>query len=352
MPVVSDPRPKPPDDRGLNKSQKFVRLLELLQQPSGVAVDDVMARFELDDRTFRRYVADLRELGLPLNDQGRGAQRRVWLDASYRRQGVQLTLLEYVSLHFGRSLFSFLEGTQLVQDMDDALERLSWLRDAAGTDLTHDLDRKFMAVPEHAKDYTLDAERIDEVLTALLRQNPVRALYARLTGPVRTYRLHPYTLASYRQGLYLFALDVDEGKVKTFALDRFRALERLRGERFEYPSEFRPEALVADAFGIIGGRPVDVALRFRRAVAPYIRERRWHGSQRLEEQPDGSVCLHMRVGFSPELVRWIMGFGPDIYVVAPDELALHVRQLLRDAAAAANDPSGMAADPLGGADDA
>jgi predicted DNA-binding transcriptional regulator YafY len=336
---VSERTARRQDERGLNKSQKFVRLLELLQQPGGIAVDELMARFDLDDRTLRRYLADLRELGLPLNDQGRGAQRRVWLDASYRRQGVQLSLLEYVSLHFGRSLFAFLEGTQLVADLDDALERLSWLRDAAGVDLTADLDRKFMAVPEHAKDYSLDAERIDEVLTALLRQNPVRALYARLHGPVRTYRLHPYTLATYRQGLYLFALDVDEDKVKTFALDRFRALERLRGEHFTYPADFRPERLVQDAFGIIGGRPVDVQLRFRRAVAPYIRERRWHDSQRITECDDGSVHLHMRVGFSPELVRWIMGFGPDVQVLAPDDLALHVRQLLRDAAAAAHDPS-------------
>ena len=33
--------------------------------------------------------------------------------------------------------------------------------------------------------------------------------------------LEPLTLAVYRQGLYLFARDVTEGRVKTFAVERF-----------------------------------------------------------------------------------------------------------------------------------
>ncbi|MEC7948619.1 MAG: WYL domain-containing protein, partial [Myxococcota bacterium] len=318
----------------LNKSQKFVRILEALQSHGGVSAQDLMTRFSLDDRTLRRYLADLKALDLPVRSEGRGADRRLSLDPSYRRQGVQLNLLELVSLRFGRSLFDFLEGTGFAADMDDALDTLSALAVLGGREqLAQHLDRKFVAVPEHRKDHTGDADLLDEVLSALLYQNPSLAHYAKVAGPTKRYSLQPYTLAVYRHGLYLIAMDVDQQRIKTFAIDRFRHFERQRGEHFDYPEDYRPDTLYRDAFGIIGGgTPIAVALRFNRRVSPYIRERIWHHTQQVEPTGDGGVTLCMRVAMGPELVQWIMGFGPDVRVEGPGELADRVRRLHREAA--------------------
>src|SRR5687768_11295211 len=96
------------DGPELSKAQKFLRLFEWLQLPSGVTAQQVQADLDLDGRTLRRYLADLRELGLPILDEGRGARRVLRLDPAYRRRGVELTLLEAVSMRFGRTLFNFL----------------------------------------------------------------------------------------------------------------------------------------------------------------------------------------------------------------------------------------------------
>ncbi|MBK7758832.1 MAG: hypothetical protein IPI35_21035 [Deltaproteobacteria bacterium] len=64
---------------------------------------------------------------------------------------MQLTLLEVLSLRFGRRLFTFLDGTQFAADVDDTIERLEPAIPGPA-DLAA-LDRKFVAVPEHAKDY-------------------------------------------------------------------------------------------------------------------------------------------------------------------------------------------------------
>jgi len=138
----------------LNKSQKMIKFVELLQRRGGVRAIDVMGRFDLDPRTLRRYLADLRELGLPLHDTGIGDERMLSLDASYRRTGVQLTLSEVLSLHFGRKLFTFLDGTHFAADMSDAIERLEPAISRAHADLASHLDTKFLAVAEHSKDYT------------------------------------------------------------------------------------------------------------------------------------------------------------------------------------------------------
>ncbi len=319
-----------PDDK-LNKSQKFVRILEALQDPGGVAAPTLQERFSLDDRTLRRYLSDLRDLGLPLHTEGRGHERRLWLDASYRRQRVQVSLLEMISLRFGRAAFRFLEGTGFAQDMDDALEALSTLG-GDGLDRATDLDRKFIAVPEHPKDHTRDADHIDELISALVYQNPILAHYAKVGGRTRRYSLEPLTLAIYKQGLYLFARDREAERVKTYAVDRFRSIQRRRGEHFDYPDDYRPDALFAEAFGIIGGPVEEVVLHFNRRASPYIAERHWHHSQQLQTLPDAGVELRMTVGLGHELKSWVLGFGPDVRVVGPPALRDEIRRLHQQAA--------------------
>lgn len=320
------------DEVELNKSQKFVRILEALQEPGGSNVYDLMTRFGLDDRTMRRYISDLRDLGLPLESEGRGPDRRLWMAASYRRQRVQVSLLEMISLKFGRSAFRFLEGTGFAEDMDEALEAFTTLGGAAVA-TAGDIDRKFIAVPEHRKDHTRDADLIDEVLSAVVYQNPATAFYAKVGGTTRRYDLEPLTLAIYKQGLYLFARDTDaEGRIKTFAIDRFRSFKRSRGVHFEYPEDYDPVHLFDNAFGIIGGEPQDISLRFHRRVAPYIRERIWHPSQTVSVLDDGSVRLTMSVGVAAELVSWVLSFGPDVYVESPDALSERIRRLHAEAA--------------------
>ena len=328
------------EESQLNKAQRFVRIVELLQRPGGISAGELMGRFDLDDRSLRRYLADLREMDLPLRHEGRGATRRFYLDASYGRQGVQVSLLELVSLHFGRTLFHFLQGTGFAADMDDALETLSTLSmgNSTNTSLAEDLDRKLMAVPEHRKDYTDQADLLDDLLSSLIYQNPATAHYARIGGPTRRYTLEPYTLATFRHGLYVFAKDVDEGRLKTFAVDRFRHFQRIRGEHFEIPEDYHPSQMVSDAFGIIGGPLHTVTLCFNRRASPYIGERIWHHSQKLTFTDDGGVRLTMKVGIAHELVSWILGFGPDVVVEGPESLAERVRELHEEAAAGGINP--------------
>ena len=47
---------------GLNKAQKFVRILADLQRQGGVRADELVDRYGLDDRTLRRYLADLKDI--------------------------------------------------------------------------------------------------------------------------------------------------------------------------------------------------------------------------------------------------------------------------------------------------
>ena len=317
----------------MNKSQKLVRIVGLMTRRGGVRASELRERFELDARTLRRYLADLRDLDVPIRDDGRGEDRIVSIDPRWRRTGVQLSLAEVLSLHFGRTLFNFLDGTSFAEDLDGAIERLQPAISRAHSDLAKQLDTKFVAVPEPSKSYGGAAsEIVDEVVTALVYSNPVSARYRKVSGLSRAYQLHPYTLATYRQGLYLFAFDIEAGMVKTFAMERFEDLLRDRRSHFEFPTGWSPRAHIQDAFGIIAGDPAEVAVAFSERVAGYIRERTWHPTQRFRTLPDGRLELRLRVCPSVELRTWIQGFGEDAEVLEPPALVEAVGSSLARAA--------------------
>ena len=127
--------------------------------------------------------------------------------------------------------------------------------------------------------------------------------------------------------MYIFAFDTKDHKIKTFAIDRFHSFKRIRKQHFELPKNYHPEKIVRDAFGIMGGEIQEVSLRFTRYAAPYIQERIWHHSQETYPVDNAELILKMHVAIAPELVSWIMGFGPDVEVLGPPSLRERIYDL-------------------------
>jgi len=77
---------------------------------------------------------------------------------------------------------------------------------------------------------------------------------------------------------------------------------------------------------------VEVRLRFSPSAAPRVRESVWHHSQRLADTADGGCELTMRVGGIKEIRSWVLSWGADVEVLAPealrDEVHAHARRMV------------------------
>jgi predicted DNA-binding transcriptional regulator YafY len=119
--------------------------------------------------------------------------------------------------------------------------------------------------------------------------------------------------------LYLIGEDMDEHKLKTFAVPRMKSAV-MSDDPYE-GDVVDPKVLFESAFGIFqGGEVLPIKLRFDKTVSPYIKERRWHKSQKIVNKEDGSVELSLETSISPELIQWVLGFGESVTVIGPDEL--------------------------------
>ena len=135
----------------------------------------------------------------------------------------------------------------------------------------------------------------------------------------------PYHLANINGEWFLFAWDHLRKDMRTFVPARIKAI-KATGKTFERTHKFSLEKRLRDSFGVLSAQgEFEIVIRFNSHVADYIREKKWHDSQKLIEQKDGGVELQMKLSGLSEVERWVMGWGGNATVLKPAELVELVR---------------------------
>jgi predicted DNA-binding transcriptional regulator YafY len=307
-------------------SSRLHELRTLLDGHEGLSIYDVAERFAVSVRTALRYIQALQRAGEPLYEELSG-KRKVWrLMPTARRQSITLTTAQMVALFLSRHVFDFLSGTGFKEDLDDVFAKLEATLRRKDFAAVRNLDRKVFDVNEARHLYEGRLEDVNDIMTALLREERLRVTHESVSGARKTFVMEPYTLLVYKKGLYLAGKSLGHGgELRTFALDGFREVEWLRGDRFEYPAAFKPEQLTEGAFGLIRGKEVTrVRLRFDDKVARYVQRRMWHPTQKFR-RVEGGVEMTMDVRGTTEVVSWVLGFGRTAEVLEPTGLRDQIR---------------------------
>jgi proteasome accessory factor B len=68
------------------------------------------------------------------------------------------------------------------------------------------------------------------------------------------------------------------------------------------------------------GRIYNIKLRFLPKVAENVTEVQWHSTQKVTRESDGSAIMEFRVDGLNEISWWILGYGDQVQVLAPEAL--------------------------------
>lgn len=136
----------------------------------------------------------------------------------------------------------------------------------------------------------------------------------------------PYHLGNINGEWYLFGYDHLRKDIRTFVPARIKAI-RQTGKTFERPAKFSLEKRLRDSFGVHSASgEYEVVIRFKETVADYIREKRWHDSQKLVDLKDGGVELRLKLSSLEEIERWVLSWGGNATVVKPPQLAEMIKR--------------------------
>lgn len=307
---------------------------------AGMTIDDLAARCDVTTRTIRRDLQALEEAGFPVyDDRSRDDGKTRWTlnGPAFKGLAAGLTLSELCALYFSRTLLESLAGTPFRDELESAFEKLSSALTPHMRQFLDQLPRVFASKPDPmrrlpAADAPHRQQIVARSLEATLHHRQASLLYfSKSSDRTKTYLVHPYRLAYAQGGLYLLAYVPEYREVRTFAVERIEEISLLE-DRFT-PIEDLPDAAFPHSLGVHSGPPQPIEIAFQPAVADYVKAREWHRSQRLTDQPDGSVVMTLQVCLDQALRSWILSFGPFARVIAPEPFAREIATSFEEARA-------------------
>ena len=141
-------------------------------------------------------------------------------------------------------------------------------------------------------------------------------------GEVTERTVDPYAVVPYGRSWHFVGYCHLRDDLRVFKLDRIRQLRSL-DSRFPPPTDFDLGRYLDHGWGLMPGidGPVkEVILRFRPPDAHFVAEERWHATQRVEWEPNGTLLFRVAVVVTPELRHWVYRYGREVEVLAPASL--------------------------------
>lgn len=317
--------------RNYSQAARLHDVIRLIEARRGITLDDLVQETGVNLRTVHRDLAAIEAAGYPLVSEWQGNRKLFSFITGFRNvPPISFTLTELMTLSLFRSQLDFLRGTPFHEDMSAIARKVASVLPPRYAAHMERMAQVTVPLLSGSRDYSRVAEQLSCLREALLYQYHVTLSYAaRGRSGAQRYDVEPYTLIVYRGGLYLLGYARNRAALRTFAVERIIDVA-VRAERFEIPEEFNAEEQLRRAFGIVAEPVMTVRIRFSAEVAASVRERTWHESQQIAEQPDGGIVVTFVAGGRMEIIAWILSFGAHAVVLEPEDLREEIRRVLQD----------------------
>lgn len=314
-----------------NGKQKLIRLIEILvkntDEEHGLTISEIIEKLSVYGISAeRKSLYDdfmvLEELGIPVS-KTKSKQTRYFVDF-YVFELPELKMLvdavessRFITAKKSREIISKLESFTSVHKSRE-LSRQVYVEDRVKT-----------ANP--ATIYT-----VDSVHTAINSDNRLKFHYfeydaekkKRLRRGGEFYTVSPLSLIWSEENYYLVAYEEAAEKIKHFRIDKMldvKVVDEKRA-RTPYTEKFNPSDYSRKVFGMYGGREELVTFECREKLAGVMIDR--FGAEPTFHKTDFGFKFSLRVMVSPTFFAWVMGFGDDIKILAPDSVRKELCDLL------------------------
>ncbi len=299
------------------------RLLDARRYP--VPMAEICARLECSKPHAKRVIRHMRDyLGAPiLNKPGQG----YFYDptVAFELPGIWFSSRELHALLAIERLTGSLSGGLFAAQLASLRKRVTTMlgRHLPNPEELHRIrvlatGRRHRALP-----------RFPEIAAAVLERKRLRISYAaRGRGAVHRREVSPQQLVHYRGNWYLHAWCHVREALRIFSVECVDAVVMCDEPCHDVAAE-ELDANLTLSYGIFTGAPTAIAvLRFSEFAARWARDEAWAPGADVYELEDGGIELRVPYADPTELIMEICKYGPEVEVLAPEELRCRVKELL------------------------
>ena len=314
----------PRSDRSLNKTERLFALVLLLQNRPNMSSRDLAEHFGVSRRTIFRDLRTLGESGVPLTYAEDGGYEIL---EGYQLPPLMFSAREAATLLIGTEFTTLQPDASLRTDAGAVAMKIRSVLPETVRDYIDRLQERTVLVPFNETQgrggATSDEQGLwFELSEAVARQRRVKMTYYVASRDEETVReVDPLGLVYYSDHWNLIAYDHLRDDIRNFRLDQIKKL-RTRFDTFEPPEGFDLREHLRER----GQSPENIRMTVR------FRNRAWRWARTQvpadvdQELPVGAEWTEVTFEFEniAYVAKWLLRYGTDAEVVAPDALRSEV----------------------------
>ena len=284
-------------------------------------IKELAEDFAISARQVRRDLEEIEAEGHPLTSSDDAGEKTWQLPLGYKGlPPITLSRYELMSLQMARANLSHLKNTPFIEDLDTVIAKVAASLPAKTANHLERIVQVFAPLQRGTRSYAGKQASLQHLRTALLLQLTVELTYKKPDADeASVYRIDPYSLVLYEQGLYVHGYSHRSRTERLFAVDRIKQIT-VTDNRFEVPASYSTAKRYAPQFGLIEEMPQKVKIWFSQDVAHLMCERQWHPSQHIKKLKNGSVEVTFCAGGLDEIAWWVLSWGKEAKVLSPPKL--------------------------------
>lgn len=310
----------------VSRVYRLLRLITLLQSGRGRTASELASELEVSRRTVFRDLNMLEMAHIPYYSEPGGAGYRI--SPHFFLPPINLTLTEALAVLMLAGRLKDPGRLPLLAHAAEAAAKIeSSLPQSIRRHVGSVLERLHVRLGPTSRHDGLD-ETFHRLAAAVAEHKVCRLVYISFAerGQITTV-VYPLRLVFCGRAWYLLAWSRNHRSVRTFKLGRIRRLTVLP-RVFERPRNVDLDRYFGAAWSMIPeGKLHEVHLHFAPKVAGNVAEVRWHPSQRVEWNDDGSIEFQVTVDGLGEILWWVLGYGDQVEVRRPGELRRRVAEI-------------------------
>ena len=308
------------------RTNRVLLIDELIRSGSYPNAASMSRKMEVSARTIQRDIEYLRLFyNAPLEYD---ALRRgyFYTEPNFFIKSVLLTEGELFSIALFDRLLEQYRNTPLEGHLRNIFRKIL---EALPQQITVDsslLNNHVSFIPDQAG--TIDPNVFEAVFKALSTRKTLGFEYRPLDKTTWMKRIvDPYHAVCQRGNWYIIAYCHDKEEPRLFNLARIRKTV-ITKQSFTIPVNFDPNEYFDKEMGVWASsrKPFTVEFLVDKEIGTYALDHKWHESQEVKENSDGSVKVKFTTTQMPEVIRWVLGQGHTVKVLEPPELVEMVKE--------------------------
>jgi predicted DNA-binding transcriptional regulator YafY len=317
------------------RKEPATRLLHLARQfaadPAGITLDEIASRFSISRRTAERLRDAIAEV-FPQLEEIEGERPKRWrlpnsLSGIFREPlAAELAALRGLARRLAHD--GLIDNATLLDNLAAKIE--ASLKPARRRTLAPDVEALLQAEGfafRPGPRPIIAPQTFALIRQAILEGRRLAFSYRSEAAESVAYReVVPYGIL-YGHRVYLVGAFPWAEQPVNYRLDRVRDL-RVSEAIGTRPGDFDLDSYAALSFGVFQEEPRDVVLRFAPEIAEEVTTFRFHPTQTITREADGSMIVRFRAGGLREMAWHLFTWGDAITIVAPEDLKAMMRDCL------------------------